>query len=179
MRMRHLVWVGGFVVVSVVGCGKKSDGTASDPMGSTSVLQNVAYNVKPPARGSRPVSQKAVNGGSGITVPSVSSQKLSEASTDRSMRTHAKEDMADCKTLPDDAAECDGTNLYFCDDSKLWVVDCNAEAKFGGASAGACFEGEKFIDCLGKQAADDGSDVWCDFQTTVCCDKDGSCYSPK
>jgi hypothetical protein len=180
-----LGFVGSFVVIA--GCDKKTPGGEMAPAGSgsgaagesASTLTAVKYSAKPAARGTKPSTQKAFKGGSGATVPSVSSQKLSEASTDRQVRKHAKADMADCKTLPDNAAECDGNNLYFCDDEKLWVVDCHDEAKLGGATAGACFEGEKFIDCLGQLKADDDSEVWCDFQSTVCCDKDGSCYSPK
>ncbi len=54
-----------------------------------------------------------------------------------------------------------------------------AVGKLSGLSGGACFEGEKFIDCLGCDKADDGTDACCDYQMSVCCDKDGNCYSPK
>ncbi len=164
-------------VATLLACSKT--GPEVDTAQTTSTLAEVKYTGKVPARGTKPATQKAMKGGAGGTTPAVASQKLSEASTDRQVRKPAKADVADCKTLPDNAAECEGGNLYFCDDAKLWVVDCDTEAKLGGASAGACFEGEKFIDCLGKTTADDASEVWCDFQTTVCCDKDGSCYSPK
>ena len=164
-------------LVVLSGCSKTSPDV--DTTQTTSTLTDVKYAAKIPARGTKPASQKAIKGGSGSTAPAVASQKLSEASTDRQVRKNAKADVADCKALPDNAAECDGNTLYFCDDQKLWMVDCDAEAKLGGASAGACFEGEKFIDCLGKTTADDNSEVWCDFQTSVCCDKDGTCYSPK
>ena len=169
-----IVLLGSFVVVA--GCKKDQSVDTTD---TTAGLTDVKYSAKTPGRGTKPINQKAIKGGSGATTPVVASQKLSEASTDRQVRKHAKADMADCTTLPDNAAECDGNNLYFCDDQKLWVVDCDNEAKLGGATAGSCFEGEKFIDCLGKTTADDSTEVWCDWQTTVCCDKDGSCYSPK
>jgi hypothetical protein len=173
--------VAGSVFVLAVACDKKQvDTTAIDTTTTTSVLTQVSYTPKPPARGTKPVTQKAIKGGSGATLPTMTSNKTTEAATDRQGRKqHAKVDIVDCKQVPDNAAECDGNSFYFCDDQKLWVVDCDAEAKLGGAQAGSCFEGEKFIDCLGKNAADDGSEVWCDFQNTVCCDKDGSCYSPK
>jgi len=37
------------------------------------------------------------------------------------MRHHAKVDVADCTKLPDNAAECNANEMYFCDDQKLWV----------------------------------------------------------
>lgn len=163
--------------IALLACSKTAPDV--DTTQTTSTLTEVKYSAKVPARGTKPATQKAVKGGAGGTTPTVASQKLSEASTDRQVRKPAKADLADCKALPDNAAECEGQNLYFCDDQKLWLVDCDAEAKLGGASAGSCFEGEKFIDCLGKTTADDSSEVWCDFQSTVCCDKDGACYSPK
>ncbi len=175
--MKSVIIITAGSVVTLLGCSKPAPDV--DTTQTTSVLQEVKYTAKVPARGTKPATQKAIKGGTGATTPVVASQKLSEASTDRQVRKPAKADMADCTKLPDNAAECEGQNLYFCDDAKLWVVDCDAEAKLGGASAGSCFEGEKFIDCLGKTTAADASEVWCDFQTTVCCDKDGGCYSPK
>lgn len=178
-------------VVVLAACNKDG-GAAASSNGATpttsasaassdgdSKLADVKYTAKVPARGTKPITQKAIKGGSGATTPSVASKKLSEVSTDRQVRKHAKADIADCTKLPDNAAECDSNMLYFCDDQKLWQVDCEQEAKLGGAQGGSCFEGEQFIDCLGKLTADDNSEVWCDFQTTVCCDKDGNCYSPK
>jgi hypothetical protein len=173
------------VTVSLAACDKTPapDNTTAAPSASasagTSTLQNITYTTKIPGRGTRPITQQAIRGGAGATIPSNASAKTSEASTDRQMRKHAKVDMADCTKLPDNAAECDGNNLYFCDDQRLWVVDCDAEAKFGGATSGACFEGEKFIDCAGCNKADDGSDVCCDSQMNTCCDSKGACYSPK
>ena len=95
------------------------------------------------------------------------------------MRKPSKVDVVDCSKLPDNVAECDKDKLYFCDDKELFVVDCNAEAKFGGAASGGCFEGEKFIDCLGCGRAADGTNVCCDLTTSVCCDDAGDCWAPK
>lgn len=177
--MRHVLPVlGAASLVLLFACDKKSD-SAGGTTTTSSVLQNITYSTKLPARGTHPVTQHAMRGGSGDTRPSPNSAKTSEASTDRQSRKEANVDKVDCTSLADNSAECDGNNFYFCDDQKLWVVNCDAEAKFGGSQSGACFEGDKFIDCLGCGAADDGSQVCCDFQMTVCCDKDGSCYSPK
>lgn len=177
------------VVLAACNKGSASTGSSNGATPTTSAssasttgdskLADVKYTAKVPARGTKPITQKAIKGGSGATVPSVASKKVSEVSTDRQVRKHARADLADCKTLPDNAAECEGNMLYFCDDQQLWQVDCEQEAKLGGAQGGSCFEGEQFIDCLGKLTASDNSEVWCDFQNTVCCDKDGSCYSPK
>ena len=161
-----------------VACDKKSD-TPTDTTTTTSTLQTINYNKKPPGHGSRATTQHAVKGGTGATRPTASSPKMPEAWTDRQMRKPASVDMVDCTKLPDNSAECDGNNLYYCDDQKLWTVDCDAEAKFGGVATGSCFEGESFTNCLGCDAADDGSTACCDFQMNVCCDKDGNCYSPK
>jgi hypothetical protein len=79
----------------------------------------------------------------------------------------------------DNAAECEGDNLYFCDDSSLWVVECSAETRLSGLKGGSCYEGEGFTNCLGCAKADDGTDVCCDFELTVCCAADGTCYNPK
>jgi hypothetical protein len=60
-------------------------------------------------------------GGSGATSPNATSLRTPEPSTDRQMRHHAKVDVADCTKLPDNAAECNANETYFCDDQKLWV----------------------------------------------------------
>ena len=88
-------------------------------------------------------------------------------------------DKVDCAKLPDNVGECDGDKFYFCDDKQLWVTDCKSEAKMGGATDGSCYEGEKFVDCLGCGQTADGTHVCCDFSKTVCCADDGACYSPK
>jgi hypothetical protein len=178
--MRHrlitLAVAGSFVLI--VACDKKS-APATDTATTTSNLQQINYTKKLPSKGTKPTTQHAIKGGTGDNRPSPNSAATSEAATDRQSRKEAKVDMVDCTKLPDNSAECDGTKFYFCDDKALWYVDCDAEAKFGGVAAGSCYEGEKFIDCLGCDAADDGSQACCDFQMTVCCDKDGNCYSPK
>jgi hypothetical protein len=171
-------------VCTVAACDKKSD-TSSSPAASATVtsestLQPVKYDKsKFPARGTHPISAKAIKGGTGPTAPNAMSKKLSEKGTDREMRKPARVDMADCTKQPDNAAECDGDSMYYCDDQRLWVVDCNAEAKFGGVDNGSCFEADTFTECLGCGAATDSSTVCCDFEMTVCCDQGGACYSPK
>jgi hypothetical protein len=147
---------------------------------TTSTLTSVKYlSDKLPARGTKPVIQHATRGGSGDTLPSATSRTADEEDTDRQSRKLANIDKVDCAKLPDNVGECDGEKFYFCDDKQLWVVDCNAEAKTGGASDGSCFEAEKLVDCLGCGQATDGTHVCCDFSQTVCCGDDGSCYSPK
>jgi hypothetical protein len=171
------------VVLAVAGVGtlacSKTESTPAATPGSD--LQKISYpTTKLPSKGTKASTDKATKGGVGDTRPTSKSAKTTEASTDRQMRKAANVDKVDCSTLPDNSAECDGLSLYYCDDKQLWQVDCNAEAKFGGATSGSCYEGEKFIDCLGCGPADDGSTVCCDFQNTVCCAEDGSaCYSPK
>ena len=163
-------------------CDKKpttDSSAATAASGGESTLGPISYSKKPPGKGSRPVTQKAIKGGSGATAPNASSLRTPEPSTDRQMRKHARVDLADCTKLPDNAAECDGKDMYFCDDQKLWVVDCDAEAKFSGVSSGSCFEGEHFIDCLGCTTADDGTQACCDFEMTECCNDAGDCWSPK
>jgi hypothetical protein len=165
----------------VLACDKKpsTDSTAASSSAGDSTLNPINYQKKPPGKGTHPVTQKAVKGGSGPTVPGPTSLRTPEPSTDRQMRKHARADLADCNVLPDNAAECDGASIYFCDDKKLWVVDCDAEAKFSGVKGGSCFEGEKFVDCLGCDTADDGTQACCDFEMTVCCNDAGDCWSPK
>jgi hypothetical protein len=131
-----------------------------------------------PAKGTHTVTTTAKRGGSGATTPSATSKRLSERGTDRQMRQPATVDMVDCTTAPDNVAECNGDSMYYCDDKALWKVDCNAEAKQGGVAGGSCFEAETFTECLGCDTASDGSTTCCDFQMTVCCDKDGACFSP-
>jgi hypothetical protein len=184
----HVAIVGGALFVALA-CDKKSDApaagsgasTSSAPASSTtSTLQPIKYDKKKfPAKGSHATISMATKGGSGATRPNAGSKKLSEVGTDREMRKPATIDMVDCTTVPDNAAECDGANMYYCDDQKLWVVDCNAEAKFGGVASGGCFEADNFTECLGCDTADDGSAVCCDFEMKVCCDASGACYSPK
>jgi hypothetical protein len=191
MRRRVIVlWVvavvalGAFVVAA--GCeDKKPSGgnTNAAPASSTtttSTLQPTKYLPTTfPARGAKPAITRAVKGGTGVTLPDATSKRLSERGTDRQMRKPALVDKVDCNVVPDNAAECDGNQMFFCDDQRLWVVDCDAEAKFGGASSGSCFEAETFTECLGCDKASDGSTACCDFEMTVCCDEGGSCYSPK
>jgi hypothetical protein len=172
-----------FAVAVLAACDKKptSDTGAATSASSEgdSTLSKISYTKKPPGKGTRPVTQHAIKGGSGATAPNPQSMRTPEPSTDRQMRKRARVDLADCKQLPDNAAECDGQNMFFCDDSRLWVVDCDAEAKFSGVSGGSCYEGEKFVDCLGCDTADDGTQACCDFEMTVCCNDKGDCYSPK
>jgi hypothetical protein len=166
-------------LVAVAACDKKpSSDSAASSASAGSTLSSISYSKKPPGRGSRPVTQKAFMGGQGATLPSAQSLRTPEPSTDRQMR-HRAQASADCSKLPDNAAECDGKTMYFCDDQQLWMVDCDAEAKFSGVTSGSCFEGEKFVDCLGCTTADDGSQACCDFEMTVCCTPQGDCYSPK
>ena len=165
------------VLFTLVACRTKDEPPA--PV-ATSTLTAVKYvSDKLPARGTKPVTQHATRGGSGDTLPSATSRTADEEDTDRQSRKLANVDKVDCAKLPDNVGECNGDNFYFCDDKQLWVVDCKAEAKQGGAADGSCFEGEKLVDCLGCGTATDGTHVCCDFSQTVCCGDDGSCYSPK
>jgi hypothetical protein len=179
-----------FAVLAVsIGCSKSdapSSGggaaatTAVSSATTTSALLPTTYNkAQFPAKGTRPVTTTAKRGGSGPTRPSNLSKKLSERGTDRESRTPATVDMVDCNAAVDNAAECDGDKMFYCDDQQLWQVDCNAEAQHGGVASGGCFEAETFTECLGCDVTADGSQACCDFEMTVCCDKDGSCYSPK
>jgi hypothetical protein len=179
MRRFVSVLVVGAVVVAV-GCDKKPDGAAASTTTTTSDLQPTKYAPATfPAKGSKPTTMMAVKGGTGSTVPGASSKRLSERGTDRQMRKLAVVDKADCTTAPDNSAECDANSMYYCDDQQLWVVDCDAEAKFGGVNSGSCYEAEAFTECLGCDKASDGSQACCDFEMTVCCDPSGACYSPK
>jgi hypothetical protein len=180
MRISPAVTIAAVFVLGSA-CDKKPDPTPapSAAASSDSTLAAVNYAKKPPGKGSRPVTQKAIKGGSGATAPNASSLRTPEPSTDRQMRHHAKVDVADCTKLPDNAAECNGNEMFFCDDQKLWVVDCDAEAKFSGVAGGSCFEGEHFVDCLGCATADDGTQACCDFEMTECCNDQGDCWSPK
>lgn len=184
------VAVASFAVLAIsVGCSKPdapssgspaSTATAVSSATTTSALLATSYNkAQFPAKGTHPITSTAKRGGSGPTRPSATSKRLSERGTDREMRQPATVDIVDCSAAPDNVAECDGDKLYYCDDKQLWAVDCNAEAKQGGVASGGCFEAETFTECLGCDATADGSQACCDFQMTVCCDKDGSCYSPK
>ena len=147
---------------------------------STTTLTNIKYaSDKLPARGNKPITDHAVKGGSGATLPTATSRTADEEDTDRQTRKLANVDKVDCATLPDNAGECDGEKFYFCDDKQLWVVDCNAEAKMGGAANGSCYEGDKLIDCLGCGQATDGTHVCCVLSQTICCGDDGACWSPK
>jgi hypothetical protein len=181
-RLVSVVLVG--VVVVAAGCDDKKSKDGAAPVSSatttTSVLQATKYEPATfPAKGSKPTTGRAVKGGTGATVPDATSKRLSERGTDRAMRKPALVDKVDCNTVPDNAAECDGSQMFYCDDQRLWVVDCDAEAKFGGVSTGSCFEAETFTECLGCDKASDGSSACCDFEMTVCCDTGGACYSPK
>jgi hypothetical protein len=184
-RWVSVLVLGAFVVAA--GCDDKrskgGDPAAAAPASSTtttSVLQPTKYVPATfPARGTRATTSRAVRGGTGTTVPDATSKKLSERGTDREIRKPATVDKADCNTAPDNAAECDGNQMFYCDDQRLWVVDCDAEAKFGGVSSGSCFEAETFTECLGCDKTSDGSQACCDFEMTVCCDPSGACYSPK
>ena len=178
-----------FAVLAIsAGCSKSeppttttaaSSATAVSSTTTTSGLLPTAYSKgKFPAKGAHAVTTTAKKGGSGATRPSATSKRLSERGTDRELRQAATVDMVDCNSVPDNVAECDGDSMYYCDDKALWKVDCNAEAKQGGVSTGSCFEAETFTECLGCDATQDGSTACCDFQMTVCCDKDGACYSP-
>ena len=184
MRRWISVLVVGAAFVAAAGCDdKKSSGSDQAAMSNpttTSALQATKYDPATfPAKGSKPTITRAIKGGSGPTVPDANSKRLSERGTDRQMREPAKVDAVDCSKVPDNAAECDGNKMYYCDDQKLWVVNCDAEAKFGGVGSGGCFEAETFTECLGCGKAADGSDACCDFEMTVCCDASGACYSPK
>jgi hypothetical protein len=187
----------GFVVVAVA-CnkGSGSDGSGgsaatattsaaaatsggSKPAPATSSATTPVKYSKVPSKGTHPATQTAKKGGAGGTQVSGTSLTISEKSTDREFRKEAKAGTIDCSAgNMDNKAECDQNDLYYCDDSRLWVVDCDKEAKNGGADNGSCFEGEKFIDCLGCAKADDGTNVCCDFQMTVCCTDDGNCFKP-
>lgn len=170
------------LVLVVAACDKKSDAGATGAASAAPAASGpaITYSKKPPSKAGHTVTQQAKKGGSGDTRPSASSAKTSEAATDRQMRKASTVDKVDCTGAGmDNAAECDGDKLYFCDDKQLYYVDCNEESKFAGLAGGSCFEGEKFIDCLGCDKADDGSTACCDFQLSVCCDEAGNCYSPK
>jgi hypothetical protein len=174
--MRSIPLIFGLVLCVSASC-KKAGSEA--PVG-TSNLTNIKYvSDKLPSKGSKAITQHATKGGTGSTFPIATSRTADEEDTDRQSRKPENLDKADCENLPDNVGECDGDKFYFCDDKKLWVTDCAAEAKFGGAQDGSCYEGDKFVDCLGCGKADDGSHVCYDFSQTVCCMDDGSCYSPK
>ncbi len=163
------------LVLSIVACKKEDPGTTS-----ATKLTSVKYvSDKLPARGTKPITQHATKGGSGTSSPNIESHLAYEEDTDRDLRKLANVDRVDCASLPDNVAECEGDKFYYCDDKKLWVVDCANEAKLGGVSSGSCFEGENFVDCLGCGTAIDGSHVCCDFSQTICCGDDGACYTPK
>lgn len=174
--MRNIVGMGIAIAVVVVACKKEDPGQST---GSTSLTSVKYQSDKLPARGAKPVSQKAIKGGDAKNQVNLESHLAYEEDTDRDMRKLANVDKVDCAALPDNVAECDGDKFFYCDDKKLWVVDCAAEAKMGGASAGSCWEGENFVDCLAQGTATDGTQVSCDFSQTICCAADGSCYSPK
>lgn len=172
------------LVAGLIGIACDKGDAAAPPAPSASAglghTVPIKYSTALPSRGARPAIDKAIRGGSGSTLPVPDSRRLSEVSTDRQMRKAAIVDKVDCKNpAMDNAAECDGDQMFFCDDLALWVVNCNDEAKFGGQSGGSCFEAEKFIDCLGCGKADDGTDTCCDFRMTTCCGADGTCYSAK
>ncbi len=140
----------------------------------------INYSTKLPGKGAHPLLGRAIRGGSGDTRPQIFSRRLTEPSTDRQLRKPALADRVDCADPKmDNASECDGDKLYFCDDRALWVVDCDAETKLSGLPGGSCFEGETFTNCLGCAKTDDGTDVCCDFLLTTCCLADGTCYNPK
>lgn len=166
------------VLAAVAGCRTKE--SVADKTVATSTLTSVKYESSNlPARGTKAITQHATRGGTGDTLPTATSRTADEEDTDRQSRQLASIDKVDCAKLPDNVGECDGDKFYFCDDKQLWVTDCKAEAKMGGAADGSCYEGEKFIDCLGCGQAADGTHVCCDFSKTVCCGDDGACYSPK
>jgi len=175
------------MVLLAVACDKKSDSPAGGGGATPTATASAASNLVPiryekqkmPAKGTHPTTSMATKGGSGATRPGPTSKKLSEAGTDREMRKAATLDVVDCTKVPDNAAECDGQRMYYCDDQALWYVDCDAEAKFGGVSSGSCFETETFTECLGCDTSTDGAAACCDFEMTVCCDGTGACYSPK
>jgi hypothetical protein len=176
--MRALIVVGVCGVV-IVACNKSNDAAGADAV-ATSTLTNVKYQTdKLPPRGTKPIVQHATRGGTGDTAPNATSRRADEEDTDRQSRTLAHLDNVDCAKLPDNVGECDGNKFFFCDDQQLWVTDCNAEAKLGGAVDGSCFEGEKLVDCLGCGQATDGTRVCCDFSQTICCDAVGACWTPK
>lgn len=176
--IRNVVFASALVFVFVA-CRTKEE-PPKETTTTTSTLTSVKYaSDKLPARGAKPTTQHATRGGTGDTLPSATSRTLDEEDTDRQSRKAANIDKVDCAKLPDNVGECDGDKFYFCDDKQLWVTDCKEEAKFGGAQDGSCYEAEKFIDCLGCGTATDGTHVCCDFSQTICCQDDGSCYSPK
>src|SRR5581483_5367546 len=174
--MRKIIF--GVAIALVFAACKKED--PGQNTGSSTTLTSVKYQTdKLPARGWKPVIERAVKGGKGPNQVNPESHLAYEGDTDRDMRKLANVDKVDCATLPDNVAECDGDKFFYCDDKKLWVVDCAAEAKMGGETSGSCWEGENFVDCLGEGTATDGTKVSCDFSQTICCAADGSCYSPK
>jgi hypothetical protein len=177
MRLRRIGAACAMAVVTaalVAACDKKDpQSTTTAPSGSGGTQQQSANKAKVPSKGKNAITQHAQKGGSGSTKPSKDSATTSEVATDnKKARKEATMDEVDCATLPDNTAECDGTSFYFCDDKKLWVVDCNAEAKNLDMSSGSCFEGDKFIDCLACDKADDGDEVCCNVDNSVCCDHD-------
>ncbi len=181
MKLTRISIAAGCLLGIVVACDK-TDPSAPPPPdpsgpGGTGPIN---YPKKLPGRGTQTLFGKAVKGGSGATRPSAASKHLAEPATDRQLRKAAQAPGVDCtKPELDNAAECDGDNLYFCDDKSLWVVPCGAETHLAGMQTGGCYEGDTFTNCLGCGRADDGTDVCCDFQLTVCCLADGNCYEPK
>lgn len=177
MRLRGFLACSVMLVI-VGACDKKDSGstTTASSNGGGGTQQQTASR-KPPSKKGKTITQHAVKGGTGSTKPSAQSAVTSEVATDnKKARKEATIDEVDCATLPDNSAECDGEKFYFCDDKKLWVVDCQSEAKAIGTSSGSCYEGDKFIDCLACDKADDGSEVCCNVDMSVCCDHE-DCYS--
>ncbi len=179
MQKRWVVLLG---LGALAACEKTKGSETADAAApvASSDLTNVKYaGDKLPPHGTKPIVQHAKRGGSGDTAPTASSRRADEEDTNRQSRKLASLPNVDCTKLPDNVGECDGNNFFFCDDKQLWVTDCNAEAKLGGAVDGACFEGEKLVDCLGCGTATDGARVCCDFSQTICCDATGDCWTPK
>src|SRR6185436_17662240 len=91
--------------LSLIACKKEDPGTTT---GATN-LTSVKYATdKLPAGGSKPITQRAVKGGSGISTPGAESKLAYEEDTDRDLRKLATVDRVDCPSLPDNVAECDG-----------------------------------------------------------------------
>jgi hypothetical protein len=171
------------VLLLIAGCDKHEGASGTAPVASAAASGTtgpIHYSSRLPGKGKHALLGRGIRGGSGDSRPTINSKRLSEASTDRQLRKPALADKVDCAPASmDNAAECDGTSMYFCDDNALWVISCSEEAQLSGLENGSCFEGETFTDCLGCGKADDGTDVCCDFQLTKCCATDGTCYDPK
>jgi hypothetical protein len=159
------------------GCDKKTDApTGSGGTASAAAKKDDKGKKKPKAK---PADAKktAHKGGdaSSDKPPAKDAKKVDDGAMKDKKKVDAAEPAA-CDDVPDMAAACGGSNLFFCMDKDLYAVDCTAAAKEHGFESGECFETEKQVDCLGCMKLDDGSVACCNAQDDYCCDDQGFCW---